>query len=133
MESVMNEKNVNISRNGGPSIPTVAEFAAIGKKRIEDFVLVQTELLDELQETNRHWFDRMQSEANLASEFASKFTRVHSIPDAIVVCQEWTARHFEMAVEDGKHALADAQKIMKTGSRLLSDGWWLSSRPDAGV
>jgi hypothetical protein len=129
----MNEKNVNGDKNVGRAIPIVAEFAAMGKKRIEDFVDVQTELLDELQETNRHWFDRMQSEANLASEFAAKFTHAHSIPDVIVVCQQWTARHFEMTVEDGKHAVADAQKIMKTGSRLLFDGWWLSSRPDAGV
>jgi hypothetical protein len=129
----MIEKNVSAYKNGGHPIPTAAEFAAMGKKRIEEFVHVQTELLDELQETNRHWLDRMQSEANLASEFASKFTRAHSIPDVIVVCQEWTARHFEMTVEDGKYVLADAQKIMKTGSRLLLDGWWLSSRPAAGL
>jgi hypothetical protein len=48
-----------------------SEFAALGKKRMEAFVNAQTELLDEIQEANRHWMDRFQSEANLASEYAA--------------------------------------------------------------
>jgi len=39
------------------------------KKRVQDFVNAQTELLDKLQETNRQWFDRLQSEASLVSDF----------------------------------------------------------------
>lgn len=33
----------------------------MGRKRIEEFVDMQTELLDKPQETNRQWFDRAQS------------------------------------------------------------------------
>ena len=95
------------------------EFAAMGKKRIEDFVNAQTEFLDALQETNREWFDRMQSEANLASEFASKLTAARSIPGAMTACQEWSSRRFEMMAEDGKHLLSDTQKFMETGAHLF--------------
>ena len=42
-----------------------AEFAAMGKKRLEEFTKAQTELLNKVEETNRKWFERMQSEANL--------------------------------------------------------------------
>jgi hypothetical protein len=100
-----------------------AEFAAMTKKRIEDFVNAQSELLDKFQETNREWLDRLQSEATLASEFASKLTAARSIPDAMTACQDWTSRRFEMMAEDGKHVLADSQKFMEVGARLVSNGW----------
>ena len=107
--------------------PMSTEFATMGKKRIEDFVNAQTEFLDTLQETNREWFDRMQSEANLTSEFASKLTAARSIPDAMTACQEWSSRRFEMMAEDGKHLLSDTQKFMETGAHLLANGWLTKS------
>ena len=120
----MAQKESHTERTGKASsinlIPT--EFAEIGKKRIEEFVNMQTELLNELQETNRQWFDRAQSEANLASEFTSKLTAARSIPEAMATCQEWTSRRFEMMAEDGKHLLADTQKFMEAVARLMPKG-----------
>jgi hypothetical protein len=74
----------------------------------------------------------MQSEANLASEFASKLTTARSIPDAMTACQEWSSRRFEMMAEDGKHLFADTQKFIEAGARLVSNGW-LSNRPSAST
>jgi len=45
------------------------EMVDMRKKRVQDFVNAQTGLLDKLQETNRQWFDRLQSEASLVSDF----------------------------------------------------------------
>jgi Phasin protein len=98
------------------------EFAEMGKKRFEAFANIQSELLGKLSETNRHWFDRAQAEAHLASEFASKLTSAHSIPEAMAAYQEWTGHWFELMAEDGKHLLADAQEFMKASARLLSNG-----------
>ena len=109
-----------------------AEFAAAGRKRFEDFTKAQTELIEKLRELNRQWIERVQSEANLVSEFASKLSAARSIPDAMSACQEWTSRRFEMMADDGKHLLADTQKFMETSARLLSKGWW-SDRPGAGT
>lgn len=95
----------------------------MGKRRIEDFVNAQTDLLEKLQASNRQWFDRMQSEANLASEFASKLTAARSIPDAMTACQEWANRRFEMMAEDREHMLSDCQKFTETGAHLLWNGW----------
>ena len=120
----MTQKESHTERTGKASainlIPT--EFAEMGKKRIEEFVNMQTVLLNELQETNRQWFDRAQSEANVASEFASKLTAARSIPEAMATCQEWTSRRFEMMAEDGKHLLADTQKFMEAVARLMPKG-----------
>jgi hypothetical protein len=104
-----------------PNLVT-AEFAAMGKKRVEELAKVQKELLDKLQETNRRWLERMQLEMKFASEFASKLTTVRSIPDAAAVCQEWMTRRLEMMTEDGKRVFADTQKFMETGAHLLANG-----------
>jgi hypothetical protein len=103
------------------------EFATMGKKRIEDFVNMQTELFENLQEANRHWLERVQSEATLASEFATKLTATRSISDAMTTCQEWISRQIEMMAEDSKLLVADTQRFMQTGVRLLPNGWWSKS------
>jgi hypothetical protein len=104
------------------------EFAAMGTKRLEDFVKAQTELFENLQQSNKQWFERMQSEANLASEFASKLASAPSVPEAMTTYQECCRRRLEMMAEDGKHLFADAQKVMETGTRLLSNGWWPNNK-----
>ena len=109
-----------------------AEFVAVGRKRVEEFTKAQAELLDRLQQVNRQWIERVQSEANLASEFAANLSAARSIPDAMSACQEWTSRRFEMMADDGKHLLADTQKFMETSTRLLTNGW-LSNRPGAST
>ena len=106
------------------------EFAALGKKRIEAFVNAQAELLDEIQETNRHWMDRFQSEANLASEYASKLSSVRSIPDAVAVSRDWATQYFQRLAEDGKHLADDTRKFMETGARMFSNGF---ERPAAAA
>jgi cell division septum initiation protein DivIVA len=99
------------------------EFTAMGKKRIEEFVAIQTQQLDKLQEVSRNWFERMQSEAMLASELSAKLTAARSMPEVASAYQEWAARHMEMAAEDAKRIFSDSQKLAKTGARLLTGDW----------
>jgi hypothetical protein len=96
------------------------EMAEMGKKRMENFVDAQRELINRLQETNRQWFDRMQSEAKVASDFANKMMGARSIPDAMTACQEWANRQLEMTAEDAKRLFADGQKFIEASTRLLS-------------
>jgi Phasin protein len=106
-----------------------SEFAAIGKKRMETFVNMQTELLEEIQEANRHWLDRIQSEANLAAEYASRLSSVRTLPDAVAVSHDWSTQYFQRLADDGKHLADGTRKLMETGARLFSHGF---ERP-AGV
>jgi hypothetical protein len=105
-----------------PFLLNTGELAALGKKRMGEFMRVHTEFLDELQETNRHWLDRIQSEANLASEFASKLSAARSMPDAMAVSRDWATQYFSMLAEDGKQLADDTRKFMERGVRLLSNG-----------
>lgn len=104
-----------------------SEFAALGKKRMEAFVNAQTELLDEIQEANRRWMDRFQSEANLASEFASKLSGTRTMPDAMAVSRDWATRYFQMLAEDGRHFADDTRKLMETGARMFTNGSTLAA------
>ena len=82
-----------------------------------ELAAMQRTFLDELQESNKQWLDRIQQEAAVASEFASKLAAAH---------QAWTSRRLEMMAEDGRHLLANTQKFMEAGTRLFSNGSALS-------
>ncbi len=120
----MNKKESQADKAQKSVLPNLIppEFAAMGKERLQQFTALQSELFTMLQELNQHWLDRMQSEAALASEFATKLSAAHSIPETATVCQEWAAKRMEMAAEDAKRLIADGQKFAETGARLLSSG-----------
>jgi hypothetical protein len=99
-----------------------ADFTATAMKPFEEFAKAQTEQWDNLRETNRQWLDSVQAEAKLASEFISKVTAVHSIPDAMAAYQDWANRRLELLAEDTKHLMENAQKFMQTSARLLANG-----------
>jgi hypothetical protein len=94
------------------------DLGTIGKKHLEEFTKFQRELFQRLPEVSREWADRVQSEATIASEFATKLSSTRSIPEATTVCQEWAGRRMEMATEDAKRILADSQKLLETGTRF---------------
>ena len=117
-----NESHANTAKEPiSNSIPQ--EFAAMGKKQFEELVATQNGLMAKLQDTNKIWLDRMQSKATLASEFSAKLTAARSMPDVAMAYQEWGHRHMEMAADDTKRMIADAQKLAETGARLLFNGW----------
>ena len=58
------ESDSERTEKSSSSTPIAAELAAIGKKRVEECINAQTELLGRLQERNRQWLDRLQQEAN---------------------------------------------------------------------
>ena len=99
------------------------EFVAMGQKRLDELVAIQTEQLEKLQELNRSLLDRMQLEATLTSEFAAEITAARSLPEVATACQKWAQRHMEMAAEDAKRIFTEGQKLAETGARLLSNGW----------
>jgi hypothetical protein len=112
---------------------TLPGLAALGKKNIEGFAKAQSELLSTMQDAHRRWFERMESEAKLASEFTRKVTNCRSIPDAVAACQEWTGRRLEMMADDGRHLLADSRKVMERSARLLSDGLLANANGSPGA
>ena len=106
-----------------------AAFAQTGKQRVEDMIELQAEFFNYLQEMNRDWFARMQSEAVMASEFGTKLAAARSFPETVTVCQESTNRRIELLAQDGQRLFADTKKMMEAGARVLANG--RSGSPEA--
>ncbi len=114
------------SRQQEKSSPPTApfgDFSAFGTKRVEEYLNAQAGLVKMFEGMNREWADRVQSEANLASEFAAKLMAARSMPDALAAYQEWISQRLELMAEDSKHVLANTQKLMEAGGRWASTGW----------
>lgn len=106
-----------------PSNLIPPEFAAMGKKQLEQLAATQKDLMAKFQDANKMWFDRMHSEATLASEFAARLTAARSMPEVATAYQEWAQRHMEMAAADAKRIFTDGQKLAETAAHSLSSGW----------
>ena len=120
----MGENETQADKVEQPGTPNLIppEFAAMGKKRLDELATVQTQQFEKLREISQNWFGRMQSEAALASELATKLTAARSVPEVATAYQEWATRHMEMAAEDAKRIFTDAQKLAESGTQLLSKG-----------
>jgi hypothetical protein len=101
------------------------EVAAEGRRRLEDFSEARTEIWDCLQDANRVLMERMQQEAALTAELASKLTASRSISETTTVLQDWTSKHIEMTTEDTRRLFSDAQQIFTAGTRF----WSASAQP----
>jgi len=100
-----------------------AALAETSKHRVDDMINLQKELFQYLQAANQNWLARIQSEAAMASEFATKLAAARSFPETAAVCQEWTNRRMELLAQDGQRLLADTNKVMEASTRVLADGW----------
>ncbi|MBL1257885.1 hypothetical protein JJT62_13705 [Methylocystis sp. Sn-Cys] len=92
-----------------------------GRQRIEDFTDAQTQFWDRIQDSNRKWLDRMQSEASIAADFANKLTAAKSFTETANIFQNWTVKHMEMATEDARRMLSDTQEIIAAGTRFWTN------------
>jgi hypothetical protein len=102
-----------------------AEVAAEGRRRLEDFTEARTEIWDCLQDANRVLMERMQQEAALTAELASKLTASRSLSETTTVLQDWTSKHIEMTTEDTRRLFSDAQQMFSAGARF----WSVSAQP----
>jgi hypothetical protein len=99
----------------------LTNLAETGKQRAEAVFKLQAEFSKYLQEANKAWVARVQSEASLASQLASELAAARSIPETTTAWQHWTTRRIELFAEDSRRLLADAEKLMATGGRMLGN------------
>src|SRR5258708_19665175 len=109
-----------------------SELITMGRQHIHECAKAHSELVDRFQDANRSWLKYLQSEADLSVEFTSKMIAARSIPGAAAVVLDWANRLMEMATVDAKHVLADTQKLMEIGVRLLPAGWLFNGNGRGG-
>lgn len=121
----MSDKHPNTERSEKPLQPNAVSpgFAGWGKQTLDRLGATQAELLESFQALSQSRFERMQSQATLASDLGAKLTAARSIPEATAAYQEWGRRQMEMASEDAKELFANGQKLLESGTRVFSNGW----------
>ena len=106
--------------SGASWIP--AEFAQMGGKPVEALVEMQKQLLDSFDEANRAWLARARLEATLGIELVNKLTTAHSIHAVASAYAECMSRHLDMLAEDGRRMLDDSKRLLKSGTRVFTNG-----------
>jgi hypothetical protein len=110
------------------SSPPHPEIAASANRRIKELGGLQSDFLGRIREANQGWYSFMQTESSLASELTAKLVAARSIPEAATAWQDWASRSMQLNAEHASHLLADGQKLMETGARLLANGGFSSVR-----
>jgi hypothetical protein len=107
---------IQMDSKGGAAGPSKG-----GAEQAERLGRFQAELFEKILEVNRHWLERVQSQATLTAEFATKITSARSFPEAATAYQEWASRQLKLAVEDASYAISTGQALMDMGARLFQD------------
>jgi putative heme degradation protein len=107
--------------DGSPSTNFIQHFDQ-AQEQAKSVFAAQKEFLDALEQINEHWFARAKSEAEFATAMASKLAAVRSMPDMTNIYQDWFGQRMQRYVEDSNHVIADVQKLIRTGSRLVQNG-----------
>jgi hypothetical protein len=96
------------------------ELAEMGKTLVDSVMQAQAGFLHELQQANEEWIANTQSKLNLASALCTKLMSAHSMPEVVTACQDWATQRANLFAEDGRRALLHGQKILESGTRLMS-------------
>jgi hypothetical protein len=102
---------------GIPGVPT-----EIFEKGVQAVTNMQKELLSTIEQANRDWMARMETERNLAADLTSKLTAARSAPEAAAAYQEWMGRRVQLLGEDSRKFVADCQKFMDATMRTFGNG-----------
>ena len=104
---------------------TLSEISGRGKKGIETFAAMQTELFEGLERSNREWLACWNEEAALTTDLAKKVAESHSIPDAMSAYQEWATKQMKLLTKQSQRIMEDGRNFMNTCTRFAdknSDG-----------
>jgi hypothetical protein len=85
--------------------------------------LAGLEIFGMLRRIGRNWIERVSAEAERGSKLSKGLMAVHSVPDAVAVCQEWMSQEMDARAEDARQFMSDGQKLMDTSARLLTNSW----------
>jgi hypothetical protein len=79
------------------------------------------EMFEVLHDVGRDWLNRAASEAEFALNLPNKLTAAQTVPAALSAYQEWLSEWMSMISEDGRHFIADGQKIVDRSVSCFAD------------
>jgi len=101
---------------------TPTEILAAGSARLASLMEMQAALFAKLQEVNKDWLDRANTEMALGSDFLNKLGAAKSPPEIVDACQDWTRQRLDRLAQDRDKVLADSQSIVEISTRFFAPG-----------
>ena len=91
-------------------------------KRIDAMIQLQSEMFDTLEGFTRAWLARAKTETRRVSELSTKLAAARSLPEGTTAYQEWLSEGMQLMTDDNRRIVADGQRFMQSGMRLLGNG-----------
>jgi hypothetical protein len=107
-----------ISKTAGTS-PDVINW---GQHQTEAALNLQKAILESCEQASRTWIDRMQSEISLWSDLASRLSSTKSVPEAFETYTKCMSQRMQMAADDGRKLVEEAQQITQKFAQSLGNG-----------
>jgi len=101
--------------------PSSAPFGEMGPRNVKAALRLQMEMFEIFHDVGRDWLKRAASEAELAFNLPNKLTAAQTVPAALSAYQEWLGEWMSMVSEDGRHFIADSQKIVDRSVSCFAD------------
>jgi hypothetical protein len=110
-------ETLNTSKAAAP--PDVVNW---GQHQTEAALNLQKTILESCEHASRTWIDRMQSEISLWSDLASKLSNTKSVPEAFEAYTKCMSQRIQMAADDGRKLVEEAQQITQKFAQSLGNG-----------
>jgi hypothetical protein len=111
-----NQTSTKASSSSAPS-----PFGEMGPHNVKAALRLQMEMFEVLHDVGRDWLKRAASEAELALNLPNKLTAAQTVPAVLSAYQEWLGEWMSMVSEDGRHFIADGQKIVDRSVSCFAD------------
>jgi len=93
-----------------------------GQHQTEAALNLQKTILESCEQASRTWIDRMQSEISLWSDLATKLGSTKSIPEAFEAYTKCMSQRMQMAADDGRKLVEEAQQMTQKVVQSLGNG-----------
>jgi hypothetical protein len=101
--------------------PSHALFGEMGPRNVKAALRLQMDMFEVLHDVGHDWLKRAASEAELALNLPNKLTAAQTVPAALSAYQQWLNEWMGMVNEDGRHFIADSQKIVDRSVSCFAD------------
>jgi hypothetical protein len=112
--------NNQSSTKASPSV-VPSPFGEMGPHNVKAALRLQMEMFEVLHDVGRDWLKRAASEAELALNLPNKLTAAQTVPAVLSAYQEWLGEWMSRVSEDGRHFIADGQKIVDRSVSCFAD------------
>lgn len=113
--------NDSASKSPMPGLD-LAGVGGLSEKQAAAFMEMQRGIYSLVENANRNWIARAETERNLATELAVKLSNAKTFPDAAKAYQEWMTGRMQTLSADGQRFVADSQKLLNLATQFMSNG-----------